>query len=336
MKNRNHKLVVSIWALILLLLILDTDTAKASASEGIEMCLKVIIPSLFPFFFVTFYLNASLLGLSVPGISRIAQWVHFPKGGDSLLLLGLIGGYPVGAQLIAEAYRNGNINKDTGKILLGYCNNAGPAFIFGVTGMLFSSLRITVILWTIHIFSSLLTGRLLPPPQQKSMATVITQDASLIDTLKKSMYSCATVCGWIIICKIMTGYFSKWLSGFLPALFTILLGGFLELSNGCLMLDAFASESTRFVLSSLFLAFGGFCVMLQTASVTKGLGLGLYIPGKIVQTAISTLSAAIVSQILFPGHSWQLLIYLSACVPIIILVKMHAENKYGNLKENAV
>jgi hypothetical protein len=102
------------------------------------------------------------------------------------------------------------------------------------------------------------------------------------------------------------------------------------------MLDTFPSESTRFILSSLFLAFGGFCVMLQTASVTKDLGLGLYIPGKIIQTAISTLAAAIVSHIMFPGRSWHLFIYLLVCIPAIILTKMYAENKYGNLKENAV
>ena len=336
MTNRNRKLIVSIWVLILLLLILDTDTAKTSASEGIEMCLKVIVPSLFPFFFVTFYLNAALLGLSVPGFVRIARWVQFPAGGDSLLLLGLIGGYPVGAQLVAEACRKGNLKKDTGRILLGYCNNAGPAFLFGVTGMLFSSLWVTVLLWIIHIFSALLTGRLLPRPQQESMTAVMTQDASIIDTLKKSMHSCANVCGWIIICKIITGYFNKWLSGVVPAPFTILLSGFLELSNGCLMLDAFPSESTRFVISSLFLAFGGFCVMLQTASVTKGLGLGLYIPGKIIQTAVSTLTAAFVSHSLFHDNTCHLLIYLSICVPIIIFAKKYAENKCGNSSKNAI
>ena len=336
MKKRNRKWTVSIWTLFLLLLILDTDTAKTSASDGIEMCLKVIIPSLFPFFFVTFYLNVALLGISIPGFSQIARWVYFPAGGDSLLLLGIIGGYPVGAQLVAEACRKGNLRKDAGKILLGYCNNAGPAFIFGVTGMLFSSLKITIVLWLIHIFSSLLTGRLLPRPQQNNMASVMTQNTTLIDTLKKSMYSCATVCGWIIICKIITGYFDKWLSGVIAAPFTVLLSGFLELSNGCLMLDKFPSESSRFILSSLFLAFGGFCVMLQTASVTKDIGLGLYIPGKIIQAAVSTLTAAFVSHILFHGTAWHLLIYLSVCVPVIILVKMYAENKCGNPNKNAV
>lgn len=336
MTKHNRKWVVFIWVLILILLILDTNTAKTSASGGIEMCLKVIIPSLFPFFFVTLYLNTTLLGLSVPCFTRLTHWLHFPRGGDSLLLLGLIGGYPVGAQLILEAYRKGHLKKDTGKILLGYCNNAGPAFIFGVTGILFSSSWITITLWMIHIFSALLTGRLLPNPPQKSMVTIITQSVSVIDTLKKSMYSCATVCGWIVICKIITGYLSKWLSGVIPTPVTILLNGLIELSNGCLMLDAFPCESSRFILASLFLAFGGFCVMLQIASVTKDLGLGLYIPGKIIQTAVSTLSAAIVSHILFPGHTRHLFIYLLVCIPAIVLTKIYAENKYGNLKEHAV
>ena len=92
MKTRNRNFRISIWIFGLLLLILDTKTAKSSTYEGIELCLRVIIPSLFPFFFITSYLNTALLGISVPGLNRIMKWVHFPSGGDSLLVLGLIGG----------------------------------------------------------------------------------------------------------------------------------------------------------------------------------------------------------------------------------------------------
>lgn len=336
MKTRNRNFRISIWIFGLLLLILDTETAKSSTYEGIELCLRVIIPSLFPFFFITSYLNTALLGISVPGLNRIMEWLHFPAGGDSLLLLGLIGGYPVGAQLIADACEKGYIKKETGNILLGYCNNAGPAFIFGVTGMLFSSLWITVALWIIHIGSALLTGRLLPRPKEKAIVPMIHQDLSLTDTLKKSMYICSTVCGWILVCKIITGYLNKWLSDALPVSLTTLLSGFLELSNGCILLDAFPSESTRFLLSSLFLAFGGFCVMLQTASVTKELGLGLYIPGKMIQTALSTLTAAFVAYIAFGTVPQYFLISLFICIPIILIAKRYAENKYGKYKENAV
>ena len=336
MATNNRKGKIFIWLSILLLLILDTETAKSSAFEGVEMCLRVIIPSLFPFFFVTSYLNTALLGVSVPGFSRITQWLRFPLGGDSLLLLGLIGGYPVGAQLIADACEKGYIRRDTGKILLGYCNNAGPAFIFGVTGMLFSSLWITILLWIIHICSALLTGHLLPKPQEEAIGPIIQLDVSLSDTLKKSMYICSTVCGWIIVCKIITGYLNKWLSNALPVSFSILLSGFLELSNGCLLLDAFPSESTRFLLASLFLAFGGLCVMLQTASATKSIGLGLLIPGKMIQTALSTLIAVFVDHIIFDTAPLYLLISLLFCVPIIMFSKGYAENKYGKCKENTV
>ena len=132
------KLKACLWRIlpaigILLLLILDTNTATEGATAGLELCLKVIIPSLFPFFVVTAYLNGALLGQNIPFIHKIANSLHIPNGGDSILLLGLIGGYPAGAQLVTQSYHSHQINSRTGKILLGYCNNAGPALIFGLS-----------------------------------------------------------------------------------------------------------------------------------------------------------------------------------------------------------
>ena len=76
--------------------------------------------------------------------------------------------------------------------------------------------------------------------------------------------------------------------------------------------------------------------MLQTASVTKELGLGLYIPGKMIQTALSTLTAAFVAYIAFGTVPQYFLISLFICIPIILISKRYAENKYGKCKENAV
>ena len=142
-------------AVILLLLILDTPTAIQGATDGIELCIKVVIPSLFPFLIVSAYLNRALRGSSIPGVHRIASSLNIPKGGDSLLLLGLIGGYPVGAQLVSQSYDQHQLSRRTGKILLGYCSNAGPAFIFGMAGSLFTSKSITFLLWGIHVISAL-------------------------------------------------------------------------------------------------------------------------------------------------------------------------------------
>ena len=77
------------------------------------------------------------------------------------LVLGLIGGYPVGAKAAADLYRNGRCNESEARRLLGFCNNAGPSFLIGVVGAgIFQSAKLGLLLEGIHIFSALLIGLL--------------------------------------------------------------------------------------------------------------------------------------------------------------------------------
>lgn len=283
-------------------MITDTQTAKQGAAEGIELCIKVIIPTLFPFFIITSYLNCALLGQHIPGLRHIHRYLHIPHGSETLLLLGLIGGYPVGAQLIAETHHRGILDRKTAQILLGYCSNAGPSFIFGITPILFSSSWIPLFLWGIHLFSAILTGLLLPKPPRTEPVTISSTNTSLVQALKRSITICASVCGWIVIFKIVLAYLDAWVFGFWGKKTPVILSGILELSNGCIELTKIPSEAVRFVICAAFLAFGGICVILQTASVTENLGLGLYIPGKIMQTGISVILSVVLSCFLFPKN----------------------------------
>ena len=71
MNRRLISVILSAGAMFLL--IMNTKTAISGASAGIELCLKVLIPSLFPFFVVSTYLNASMLGLPIPGLRMIGS-----------------------------------------------------------------------------------------------------------------------------------------------------------------------------------------------------------------------------------------------------------------------
>lgn len=319
---------ISFSIAVLLLLIFDPRTAAAGASEGIDLCLKVVIPSLFPFFVVTTYLNASVFGIHIPGLNVLGNLLHVPSGGESLLFLGFIGGYPVGAQLIADTYRQGGFHKRTAQIMLGYCSNAGPAFIFGVAGVLFRSIWPPLLLWLIQIFSAVITGFLLPRPEKAAVSLKQHTSMSLVQALRKSITICASVCGWILVFKIVMAYFHRFAVGQIKNEYTILITGILELSNGCLRLSEIDSESLRFVLCAVFLSFGGVCVALQTMSATEDLGMGFYIYGKAMQACISLLAALGIQKILFQANSistphtlWTLFI----CICVIILLKMRAE-----------
>lgn len=332
MKQRITYVVFCLGAISLL--ILDTQTAIHGAAEGIELCMKVLLPSLFPFFLIINYANSVLTGFKIPILRSVGRSLQLPDGCESILLLSLLGGYPVGAQLIGDLYRKGQLSKRTCRILLGYFNNAGPAFIFGITGLLFSHPYFPALLWGIHIISALITGHILPKPKQGEEIQQNQASISIVKSMQHSIRICAAVCGWVIMFKTIQAYIFKWLIYDSDSYLSLIIRGILELSTGCIGLLEFTSEPLRFLLVSAFLAFGGICVILQTASVTESLGMGLYIPGKFIQTAISLIIATI-----FFIHQIRLTLALSIIIPSLIVIfvtSLIVKKRCGNPAYNHV
>ena len=166
MKSRWQSASSVVYAIAMLVLILDAKTALTGAKEGITLCLYTVIPSLFPFIFISGILSSTLVGLNLPILRPLGKLCGIPSGSEPLLLLGLIGGYPVGAQNIAHAFNSRQLDKNTARRMLGFCNNAGPAFIFGLMSSMFKSPAAPWFLWLIHIISALAVGSFLPGKQQ--------------------------------------------------------------------------------------------------------------------------------------------------------------------------
>ena len=141
----------------MLFLVMNGKTAMHYAGEGINLCVQSVIPSLFPFIFLSNALIAKLNEIHLPAAQSLCKMLHIPVGGELLLLLGYIGGYPIGAQNIYESYNNGFITIKCAKRMLIFCNNAGPAFIFGIVATQFESPVYSWIIWSILILSSVTT-----------------------------------------------------------------------------------------------------------------------------------------------------------------------------------
>lgn len=273
----------------MVILILDAPTALAGAQAGLELCIRSVIPSLFPFIF----LSAIMTGTDTltPILRPLGRICRIPEGGESILAAGLIGGYPVGAQCVVQGYRDGRLDWNNARRMLGFCSNAGPAFIFGFLSSCFAPQALWL-LWGIHILSAIVTGILLPGGTQ----TRIPEDRSVSRTftasLEQSVRTMGLICGWVVIFRVLLSFLRRWVLWILPAWADILVSGLLELTNGCCQLRLAEPEGLRFILASVLLAFGGVCVWLQTASVTKELGTGTYLIGKLVQTGISVALAS--------------------------------------------
>ncbi len=299
MKNRRILIRGIVAACGMLAMILDTRTAIMSAREGVALCMRTVIPSLFPFFVLSGVINSCLLGQEFRFLQPLGRLCKIPKGAESLLLLGFLAGYPIGAQMITQAYQDGKLSSRTARRMLGFCSNAGPAFLFGMLSPLFSNIKVVWILWAIHILSALLTGCLLPSDTPTTTQISPSVGFSFPEALQKALKATAGVCGWVILFRVILGFCNRWFLWLFPGAIQILISGLLELANGCVLLQNLSGEGIRFLLAGTMLSFGGLCVGMQTMSVTAGLGTGWYFPGKVLQTCLSVLFCLLVQPVLF-------------------------------------
>lgn len=299
----------------MLILILDGKTALEGAQAGIDLCLKTVIPSLFPFFVLSILLTSSFAGTSLPILRPLGRLFGIPKGAESILISGFLGGYPVGAQCIAAAYHSGQLRKQDAQRMLAFCNNAGPAFLFGMVSSMFPQKWMAWALWGIHIISAFFAALVIPGSHSNILQKSETAGVSLTEALHSAIQVMAAVCGWVVLFRVVIVFLKRWILWLLPADVQVAVTGLLELSNGCCALGSVTDVSLRFLICSGMLAFGGLCVTMQTLSVTTGLSLRYYFLGKILQTVFSLLLSACIIY-----STW--LLCIPVCLSVLLLRKM--------------
>lgn len=318
-------------ALTMLILILDAKTALSGAVEGVQLCVQVVIPSLLPLFFLSIFLTDALSSISTGLLTPLGRFCRIPGNTPALLVLGLLGGYPTGAQSVAEAYRAGHLSKEDGKRLLGFCSNAGPAFVFAMGATQFQDPRIPMVLWLIHILSALITGRILPSFNSKITALPPKNNSiSPTAAMGKTLRTLGFVCGWVILFRVLLTFMDRWFLWYIPEELRTAIHIFLELANGCAELNRITNEGLRMMLFSAGLGFGGICVLMQTVSVTGSLGLGMYLPGKLIQCVSSLLLTWLWQRMTFSDPVKNVVIIpLAAVILAVAMVFLYKSEKRG-------
>lgn len=268
-------------------LILDSRCAAESALNALELCLKTLIPSLFPLFVVSGMLVPSLKGARIPGLSRL---LGIPEGSGGIFLLGCAGGFPVGAACIAQAVETGGISKTDAERMLGFCSFCGPSFLFGVIAAVLSTGE-ALALFLIQLETALLTAAFWPGHSDDSYHPA-SESVSLTESVTRSMGSMSAVCAWVVLAGVVAGFLKRWLFPLLPQTMGTLLTGLLELTTGVFSLPA-DNESLRFVLCAVFVCFGGVSVLLQIRGLAgpAGLRMSACVAQKSIQAVLGAVLA---------------------------------------------
>lgn len=281
----------------------DAERVRASAAAGLALCGRSVIPALFPFMAASTMLVSMGFGeWASPRLAGLMSLYRLPGPAGSALLLGLVGGYPIGARTAAELYQKGLLTAEEAERLLGFCNNSNPVFLISVLGGgVFGSPRAGVYLWLVHILSALLTGFFFrgreapgrrrtpgrPPAPPDSLAS------AFVGGVRSACGNMLAVCGFVVFFYVLASPLTA-LGGALGAG----LVGFLELFSLTPLLTA---DRTGFILASACAGWGGVSILCQTAAVLEGSGLRLRncVAGKAIQALLAAALAAGVSVYLF-------------------------------------
>lgn len=296
---------------------LSSETVTGSCKAALALCAELIIPSLFPFFVLSVLLGK--LGfptLISKALSPFAKRLFNVSGaGASALIIGLTGGYPMGAAYIAEMLKNGTVTPKDGEQLLAFCNNSGPAFIIGAVGAgVFSSSRIGLFLYAVHIAAAICTGVLVrfflskSDRQEEKKITkfeAVPFPNALAESVRTGVFNVLTVCGFVSFFYILTALFDangmlSSVAGYIGAkthlelhfVHALIIGAF-ELGGGIGAMRGLAAAPINLALAAFLVGFGGLSVHLQTRAVLAESGAkgGLHFAGRLISASIAALFA---------------------------------------------
>ena len=232
--------------------------------KGMLFCVEALVPSLFMFMALSSYLIKSGLAQSLTKrFGKISQiFFGVPQVGLSVILLSMIGGYPVGARCAAILYEQNIIDQKTAQKLVMSAVCAGPGFLINFVGntllgngkagrlLLYAEL-IGVIATSIIIGKSIFVEPVkLRRPSTKAASNLLV--SSVTDASRATFHMCSMV----VLCAAMIEVVAavspnETLTDFISAI--------LEITTGCRRMCG------RFPLYQIafFIGFGGISVHLQ-------------------------------------------------------------------------
>lgn len=278
------------------ILILSPSMTNKSVKLGMNYCFNLLIPSLFPFMFISSFIVMIAMNMGCnKTISKITKFIFFLPGYTlPLILLSLVGGYPVGAKCAKILFDNKKITTKQLNFIMCFCVNSGPAFIITILGeQILSDRFMGLIIFLIQVILAILIGVFVGIKERITDKNFYFENdffekkkednifESFVVSAKVVSESLIEMCALIIVFSVLIGLLNdfgifKILSDFLFKKFGMsvldaktFFISFLEITSACV-------QSIGYNVSPIILAFavgfGGLCAHLQIIAILRGSG----------------------------------------------------------------
>lgn len=258
--------------------IIFSDKISQRIVETATDTANTVLPSLFPFMVLSDFMVKSDLCSYLkifPG-KFLGFFAGIKDEVTCAVILGLLSGFPVGASMICEMYKGGDISKKDAEKALCVSHNTGPAFPISFIGTyLYGNTAFGVCVYFSQILSMILLSRIIFK-SSKNTEMIVSQSrekvnytAALTDAIKKSAFCCITVCASIVFWKTVCEFFTV----FSPTINAVIIS-FFEFSSGSIAAAEIGGISGAAIIG-FAVGFGGLAAMFQAASFSSDSGLSL-------------------------------------------------------------
>jgi len=313
----------------------DSTAVAQGIRDGLGVCGNVLVPSLFPFMALAGYVSRTDFArlLSLPLAPVTTRVFKLPAELGAVVLLSLVGGYPVGARMISDLLAEGRIQRKTAQRMLCFCVNSGPSFLVSAVGVgMLMDRRAGVILLGSQILATLLVGavvslRAKEPPGMKPRAAKTGGTAAFVSAVSGASSSMLVMCAFAVLFSAGLSLLRS--SGVVEALAEALslreavvsavLGGLLEVTSGCLNAVK-VGGLPGFGLLCAAVSFGGLSVICQVMSCFEGQEMGFR--GYLLSRGAHAAIAAAVAVPLYSAFCGERSVLAAAYPPV-----MHSDGK---------
>ena len=244
------------------------EALREGVIGGMRVAVGVIVPSVLPFMILSDLMGAMLS--RVGGVGRAGARIFRIDGRLSLpILLGVLGGFPIGARMTAELYSASDLTREDAERAV--IISSSPSLGFTVAGVgvgIWGSATVGIALYLSVLLSSFVYGIL---TRGQATARGCGEARSLGFSLSRSIDSAVSSSLGIIG---SVAFFSALLSlaeAILPPAFATAISPFIEVGGAVSRLGG-GDIPLRLALpmSAFALGFSGFAVHIQIRSATRG------------------------------------------------------------------
>ena len=269
--------------------ILFYPSSASSFSDGIKLWYACVLPSLFPYMFLTAMLSENkAAGKLAVKLSPVSEKV-FRVNGTALyaFFLSIVSGYPVGAKTVADLSKKGYLKKSETVRAAALCSTASPVFLLVSIGSIaFKNPFFGVLIFLTHFISALTLGVIFSfykrsdPPEKPTYISVNRSANLLYESAEKSALTVFALGGIIAFFYLLTDIlFATGVLSPVSSLLTRVLGNE-NLGNGILFslfectkgLKTISLSGINFLtlpVCSAICGFGGISVIAQSMAFLK-------------------------------------------------------------------